>query len=101
MANSNKSCISDLNSNTMKENRNSSDFPLGIDAKEKLQEPECIESVVAQNGEGAYVSPQEVQARFPLLRDLSTEQMGELNKRVLRKIDWRLLPIVSLMYLMK
>lgn len=85
----------------MKEDRSSVDFPLGVEAKEKLQEPECIESVVAQNGEGAYVPPQDVQARFPLLRDLSTEQMNELNKRVLRKIDWRLLPIVSLMYLMK
>ena len=70
-------------------------------ADEKLQDAECVESIQGQPSVGAYISPQEIQGRFPLLRDLSKDQMDALNKRVLRKIDWRLLPIVSLMYLMK
>ena len=68
---------------------------------EKLQDAQCVESVHNGAVERAYISPEEIQARFPLLRDLGKEQMDALNKRVLRKIDLRLLPIVSLMYLMK
>lgn len=71
------------------------------DTTEKLQEAQCVESVVTRHEQGAYISPEEIQGRFALLRDLSQEQMAELNKRVVRKIDWRMMPIVSLMYLMK
>jgi hypothetical protein len=47
------------------------------------------------------ITPQEIQARFETLRDLSEEQMVALNKRVLKIIDWRLMPCITLMFLMK
>jgi hypothetical protein len=43
------------------------------------------------------ITPQEIQARFETLRDLSVA----LNKRVLKIIDWRLMPCITLMFLMK
>lgn len=46
-------------------------------------------------------SPQEIQGRYDLLRDLSQGQMDALNKKVLRKIDWRLMPTITIMFLMK
>ncbi|CZT10764.1 related to putative tartrate transporter [Rhynchosporium agropyri] len=45
-------------------------------------------------------SPQEIQGRFPLLRDLNLEQMTTLNKKVLRKLDWRLMPTITIMFLL-
>ena len=36
----------------------------------------------------------------PLVRDLSTEDRHRLEQRLVRKIDFRLLPIVILMYIM-
>ena len=72
---------------------------MGDDLDEKFQGAHCTQT--EQQHDGAYIPPEEIQARFSLLRDLSAEQMNDLNKRVVRKIDWRLLPIVSLMYLMK
>jgi transposase-like protein len=47
------------------------------------------------------ITPQEIQARFETLRDLSEEQMAALNKRVLKILDWRLMPCITLMFLMK
>jgi hypothetical protein len=47
------------------------------------------------------VTYEDVQARYPLLRDLSREDMDTLNKRVLRKVDWRLMPCITVMFLMK
>jgi hypothetical protein len=47
------------------------------------------------------ITPQQIQARFETLRDLSEEQMAALNKKVLRKLDWRLMPCITLMFLMK
>jgi hypothetical protein len=58
----------------------------------------CIEDTVARVGP---IPPTEIQARFPLLRDLSQERMDELNKRVRSKIDWHMMPCVTLMFLMK
>lgn len=46
-------------------------------------------------------SPAEVQARFPLLQDLNDEEMATLNKRLLSRIDWRLMPTITIMFLMK
>ncbi|KAJ4381471.1 hypothetical protein N0V86_002830 [Didymella sp. IMI 355093] len=46
------------------------------------------------------ITPQQIQARFETLRDLSEEQMAALNKKVLRKLDWRLMPCITLMFLM-
>lgn len=47
------------------------------------------------------ITPQEIQARFETLRHLSEEQMTKLNKRVVKKLDWRLMPCITLMFLMK
>lgn len=55
----------------------------------------------SQPPEGVYISPEEIQAQFNLLRDLSPDQMITLNKRVLKKIDWHTMPCVTLMFLMK
>ncbi|KAB8268849.1 major facilitator superfamily domain-containing protein [Aspergillus minisclerotigenes] len=53
-----------------------------------------------QPPEGVYIPSEEIQARFELLRYLSPEQMDALNKRVLKKIDWHMMPCVTLMFLM-
>jgi hypothetical protein len=45
-------------------------------------------------------SPREIQSRFDLLRDLSEPEMEVLNKRVLRKVDWRMMPTITIMFLM-
>jgi hypothetical protein len=47
------------------------------------------------------ITPQQIQARFDTLRDLSDEDMAALNKKLVNKIDWRLMPCVTLMFLMK
>lgn len=39
--------------------------------------------------------------RYPLLKDLSQEELDKLNKTVVRKLDWVFLPCVTLMLLMK
>lgn len=46
-------------------------------------------------------TPQQIQARFETLRDLNEEEMTALNKRLVSKIDWRLMPCITLMFLMK
>lgn len=61
---------------------------------------ECIEKVVA-SPHGVYIPPEEIQGRFELLRDLSPERMVELNKNVVSKIDWHMMPCVTVMFLMK
>lgn len=71
--------------------------PTRLSGDEKLEAAQYVETV----NDGAYVSPLEIQARFATLRHLSEEQMDELNKRVRRRIDWRMMPAVTLMFLMK
>ena len=46
------------------------------------------------------ITPRAIQSRFDTLRDLSDGEMTALNKKVLSKLDWRLLPIITIMYLM-
>ncbi|GKU12075.1 unnamed protein product, partial [Fusarium langsethiae] len=60
---------------------------------------ELAEVEVAEHARGN-IPPIEIQARFPLLRDLSETQMAALNKSVLRKVDWHMMPCVTLMFLM-
>jgi hypothetical protein len=38
--------------------------------------------------------------RFPLLREKNSEELKQLNKKLLRKLDWRFLPTVTVMLLM-
>ncbi|KAH8722354.1 MFS transporter [Phaeosphaeriaceae sp. PMI808] len=46
------------------------------------------------------ITPQQIQSRFETLRDLSEEQMTALNKKLVSKLDWRLMPCITLMFLM-
>lgn len=39
--------------------------------------------------------------QWPLLRDLTQERRDEINKRVLKKLDWIFLPCITMMLLMK
>lgn len=39
--------------------------------------------------------------RYPLLRDKSEDELKLLNKKVLRKLDWKFLPTITAMLLMK
>ena len=39
--------------------------------------------------------------RYPLLREKTEEELAALNKAVLRKLDWKFLPIITAMLLMK
>ncbi|KAK2033295.1 major facilitator superfamily transporter [Colletotrichum zoysiae] len=47
------------------------------------------------------ITPREIQGRFDLLRDLSDAEMNKLNKSVVRKIDMRMMPTITLMFLMR
>lgn len=58
-----------------------------------------VEDAAPEGTQGA--SPTEIQARFPLLRDLNEAQMTALNNKMVKKIDWRLMPCVTAMFLMK
>ncbi|EAU30836.1 conserved hypothetical protein [Aspergillus terreus NIH2624] len=52
---------------------------------------------VAQSGA---LTPAQLQAMFPTLRDLSEDEMQALNRRVVKIIDWRMMPCITLMFLM-
>ncbi|KAK8094915.1 hypothetical protein PG997_001600 [Apiospora hydei] len=45
-------------------------------------------------------SPREIQGRFDLLRGLGDAEMEKLGKRVLKKIDMRMMPAITMMFLM-
>lgn len=78
-------------------NSTSSAVDMDSDSKEKVR-AECVEDV---GHEGGYIPPIEIQARFETLRHLSGDEMEKLNKRVRKIIDWRMMPCVSVMFLMK
>lgn len=46
------------------------------------------------------VTPRAIQNRFDLLRDLTEEEMTALDRRVVKKLDWRMMPAITMMYLM-
>ncbi|KAF2010105.1 MFS general substrate transporter [Aaosphaeria arxii CBS 175.79] len=56
-----------------------------------------FKEVAAESGN---ITAQQIQARFETLRDLTEEQMADLNKRLVKKLDWRLMPCITLMFLM-
>ncbi|RSL94061.1 hypothetical protein CEP52_012855 [Fusarium oligoseptatum] len=64
---------------------------------EKAQEAQYVENATARD---VRIAPEEIQARFELLRHLSADQMETLNKSVRSKIDWHMMPWVTLMFLM-
>lgn len=41
------------------------------------------------------VSAADIQARFATLENLDEAQMEALNKTLLRRIDWRLMPMIT------
>jgi hypothetical protein len=41
------------------------------------------------------------QQQYPLLADKTEEEMKALNKAVLKKLDWKFLPCITVMLLMK
>lgn len=47
------------------------------------------------------ITPRDIQARFELLRDLSDTEMEKLNKNLVKKIDWRMMPTITMMFLMR
>ena len=57
--------------------------------------------VVVSAEDLAALQSAELRQHFPLLANLSEEELERLNKAVLRKLDWRFLPGISLMLLMK
>lgn len=64
---------------------------------EKMEDPEYKEvSPISY-----HITPQQIQARFELLKDKTEEEMAALNKRLVSKLDWRLMPCITLMFLMK
>ncbi|KIW14293.1 hypothetical protein PV08_07075 [Exophiala spinifera] len=65
----------------------------GVDFVEKPDES-------SQQIENGVLTPAQIQHRFETLRDLDDEQMAALNKKVVKKIDWRLMPCITLMFLM-
>jgi hypothetical protein len=64
---------------------------------EKMTTAEFKE-VAPENG---VITPQQIHARFETLRHLSEEQMTALNRKLVKKLDWRLMPCITLMFLMK
>ncbi|KAI6886532.1 major facilitator superfamily transporter [Hortaea werneckii] len=46
------------------------------------------------------VSPASLQSQFDTLRDLDDEQMAGLQKRLVRKLDWRMMPTITVMFLL-
>jgi hypothetical protein len=75
---------------------NNSKTDVSIDAEKS--EVQQYETAVSDT---RWYTPLEIQGRFDTLRDLSPDQMAALNKKVLRKIDWRLMPTITIMFLMK
>lgn len=71
------------------------------DTKETLDAQWVEKAAIEEPPEGTYISPEQIQARFDLLRDLGKEKMDDLNKRVVSKLDWRMMPCVTMMFLMR
>lgn len=73
-----------------------------IEDKLPVQTGVEVEDAAALNGTTVVnYTPEQIQHRFETLRGLSTGEMEALNKKVRRIIDWRLMPCITLMFLMK
>ena len=57
------------------------------------------EKNVVEVEEGAV--PREWLERYPLIKDKSPEELRALEKSLVRKLDWKFLPMVSIMLIMK
>lgn len=47
------------------------------------------------------ITNREYLSKYPLLADKTDEELELLNKSVLRKLDWKFLPCITFMLLMK
>jgi hypothetical protein len=50
---------------------------------------------------GGITLDEEILSRYPLLTGKSEVEMALLNKKVLKKLDWKFLPCITFMLLMK
>jgi hypothetical protein len=50
---------------------------------------------------GGLTLDDEILSRYPLLAGKSEVEMSLLNKKVLKKLDWKFLPCITFMLLMK
>jgi hypothetical protein len=50
---------------------------------------------------GGLTLDEEIFSRYPLLAGKSEVEMALLNKKVLKKLDWKFLPCITFMLLMK
>jgi len=53
------------------------------------------EFAIADAAVSENVSAADIQARFATLENLDDTQMEALNKKLLRRIDWRLMPMIT------
>lgn len=60
-----------------------------------------VVSVEEQEAVNDSLTPAQIQHRFDTLRGLEDNQMKLLEKALVKKIDWRMMPIITLMFLMK
>ena len=61
----------------------------------------AVEGMEVEVAEGYSYTPEQIQNRFDTLRGLSLGEMQALNKKLVKIIDWRLMPCITLMFLMK
>ena len=57
-----------------------------------------VENTQIENGNPG---PDQWLERYPLLKDKTPEELKAIDKSLLRKLDWKFLPFVSLMLIMK
>lgn len=69
-----------------------------IQLEDSARSPDPSLEKLEQHGD---ITPRDIQARFDLLRDLSDAEMDKLNRRLVKKIDWRMMPTITLMFLMR
>ncbi|KAK5102642.1 hypothetical protein LTS08_003442 [Lithohypha guttulata] len=58
------------------------------------------DEVLEQQVELTTLTAAQIQHHFSTLRGLDEDQMAALNRRVVRLIDWRMLPCITIMFLM-
>jgi hypothetical protein len=73
---------------------------LSTDEQERSSIEKNINSIEHVERSGGVVNADEILNRYPLLAGKSEVEMALLNKKVLRKLDWRFLPCITTMLLM-
>lgn len=73
----------------------------------KAGETISVRSSTDKKGNTTYIdnvedaSSRQYLAKYPLLLGNSDEELEKLNKSVLKKLDWKFLPCITMMLLMK